>query len=65
MSSKRMSAPSISRKASQAAKPDGLVVLDPDTELEFLHYPPVELMWRVDPVTKARLAEIGVLTRMK
>jgi DNA polymerase-4 len=44
------------------AKPDGLVVVDPDTELEFLHHLPVELMWGVGPVTRARLAEIGVLT---
>ena len=34
----------------------------PTTELEFLHDLPVELMWGVGPVTKARLAEIGVLT---
>ena len=32
------------------------------TELDFLHNLPVELMWGVGPVTKARLAEIGVLT---
>lgn len=44
------------------AKPDGLVVVDPDRELEFLHPLPVELMWGVGPVTKARLAESGVLT---
>jgi len=37
-------------------------VVDPDTELDFLHDLPVELMWGVGPVTKARLAEIGVLT---
>ena len=52
----------LAKIASQAAKPDGLVVVDPDTELEFLHHLPVELMWGVGPVTKARLAEIGVLT---
>ena len=34
----------------------------PTTELDFLHDLPVELMWGVGPVTKARLAEIGVLT---
>src|SRR5205823_4139927 len=48
--------------ASQVAKPDGLLVVDPLTELEFLHGLPVELMWGVGPATKARLAEIGVLT---
>ena len=46
----------------QVAKPDGLVVIDPATELEFLHDLPVELMWGVGPVTKARLAEMGVRT---
>jgi DNA polymerase IV len=40
----------------------GLPVVDPLTELEFLHGLPVELMWGVGPATKARLAEIGVLT---
>jgi DNA polymerase-4 len=52
----------LAKIASQVAKPDGLVVVDPDTELEFLHLLPVELMWGVGPVTKARLAGIGVLT---
>ena len=41
------------------AKPDGLVVVHPDTELDFLHDLRVELMWGVGPVTKARLAEVG------
>jgi DNA polymerase IV len=35
---------------------------DPETELDFLHDLPVELMWGVGPATKARLAETGVLT---
>jgi DNA polymerase-4 len=52
----------LAKIASQVAKPDGLVVVDPATELDFLHDLPVELMWGVGPVTKARLAEIGVLT---
>jgi DNA polymerase-4 len=52
----------LAKIASQLAKPDGLLVVDPDTELEFLHHLAVELMWGVGPVTKARLAEIGVLT---
>ncbi|MDH2346029.1 DNA polymerase IV [Bradyrhizobium sp. SSUT77] len=52
----------LAKIASQVAKPDGLVVVDPDRELQFLHHLPVELMWGVGPVTKARLAEIGVLT---
>jgi DNA polymerase IV len=52
----------LAKIASQVAKPDGLVVVDPDTELAFLHDLPVELMWGVGPVTKARLAELGVHT---
>ena len=52
----------LAKIASQVAKPDGLVIVPPDGELEFLHDLPVELMWGVGPVTKARLAEIGVLT---
>jgi DNA polymerase-4 len=52
----------LAKIASQVAKPDGLVVVDPDTELDFLHNLPVELMWGVGPVTRARLAEIGVHT---
>jgi DNA polymerase-4 len=52
----------LAKIASQVAKPDGLVVVDPDTELAFLHDLPVELMWGVGPVTAARLAEIGVHT---
>src|SRR5215470_3030907 len=52
----------LAKIASQAAKPDGLVVVDPGTELDFLHDLPVELMWGVGAVTKARLANIGVCT---
>jgi DNA polymerase-4 len=52
----------LAKIASQVAKPDGLVVVDADTELDFLHGLPVELMWGVGPIIKARLAEIGVLT---
>jgi DNA polymerase-4 len=52
----------LAKIASQVAKPDGLVVVDPKAELEFLHNLPVELMWGVGPVTRARLAEMGVRT---
>src|SRR5271155_1128232 len=52
----------LAKIASQVAKPDGLVVVDPETELDFLHDLPVVLMWGVGPVTRAQLAEIGVLT---
>jgi DNA polymerase IV len=52
----------LAKIASQVAKPDGLVVVDPATELSFLHDLPVELMWGVGPATKARLAEKGIHT---
>jgi DNA polymerase-4 len=52
----------LAKIASQVAKPDGLVVVSPDTELEFLHDLPVSLMWGVGPATEARLAKIGVTT---
>jgi DNA polymerase-4 len=52
----------LAKIASQVAKPDGLVVVDPKIELDFLHDLPVELMWGVGPATQARLAEIGVTT---
>ena len=47
----------LAKIASQVAKPDGLVVVDPDTELTFLHDLPVELMWGVGPVTKSRWSQ--------
>jgi DNA polymerase IV len=59
----------LAKIASQVAKPDGLKIVHPDAELDFLHDLPVELMWGVGPVTKAKLADMGVhtiaqLTRM-
>jgi DNA polymerase IV len=52
----------LAKIASQVAKPDGLVIVDPCAELDFLHALPVEQMWGVGPATKARLAEIDVQT---
>jgi DNA polymerase IV len=52
----------LAKIASQVAKPDGLVVVDPLTELAFLHDLPVELMWGVGPVTKVKLAKAGIGT---
>jgi DNA polymerase-4 len=52
----------LAKIASQVAKPDGLVAVEPGTELAFLRDLPVELMWGVGPVTRARLAEIDVHT---
>lgn len=52
----------LAKIASQVAKPDGLVVVEPDREREFLHDLPVDLMWGVGPAVRARLAAIGVHT---
>jgi DNA polymerase-4 len=52
----------LAKIASQVAKPDGLVVVDPEKELDFLHPLPVDLMWGVGPATQARLADMGVAT---
>src|SRR6201991_2595089 len=52
----------LAKIASQVAQPDGLVVVDPARELDFLHGLDVDLMWGVGPVTRARLSAIGVET---
>ena len=52
----------LAKVASQVAKPDGLVVVEPERELKFLHPLPVGLMWGVGPVTRARLAASGIRT---
>ena len=52
----------LAKIASQVAKPDGFIVVEPEHELDFLHPLPVELMWGVGPVTQARLAERGITT---
>lgn len=52
----------LAKIASQVAKPDGLVVVEPEDEKEFLSQLPVELMWGVGPVTRARLDSAGIHT---
>ena len=44
------------------AKPDGLLVVPPDGELEFLHPLPVERLWGVGRVTAAKLHDRGITT---
>jgi DNA polymerase-4 len=52
----------LAKVASQVAKPDGIVVVDPHREREFLGPLPVALLWGVGPSTRARLAEKGIST---
>jgi DNA polymerase-4 len=52
----------LSKIASARAKPDGLVVVDIGTELDFLHPLPVEALWGVGKVTSARLHRLGIGT---
>jgi DNA polymerase IV len=52
----------LAKVASQVAKPDGLVVVEPACEREFLDRLPVELIWGVGSVTRARLANAGIRT---
>ena len=50
----------LAKVASRVAKPDGLLVVPPEGELDFLHPLPVELLWGVGPVTAAKLHEAGI-----
>ena len=52
----------LAKIASQVAKPDGLVVVEPGTEQEFLKDLPVGVMWGVGPVTEAKLRNEGIIT---
>lgn len=52
----------LAKVASQVAKPDGLVVVDPRHERAFLDPLPVELLWGVGPATWSRLAAVGIRT---
>ena len=52
----------LAKVASQVAKPDGLVVVEPEREREFLDPLPVGLIWGVGPVTGQRLAARGIRT---
>src|SRR5690606_9701630 len=52
----------LAKVASGVAKPDGLLVVEPDDELRFLHGLPVGRLWGVGPVTRRKLHERGVHT---
>jgi DNA polymerase-4 len=52
----------LAKVASGVAKPDGLLVVPPDRELDFLHPLPVERLWGVGPVTAQKLHGQGIGT---
>jgi DNA polymerase-4 len=52
----------LAKVASGVAKPDGLLVVPPEGELQFLHPLPVERLWGVGPVTSAKLRAYGLTT---
>jgi DNA polymerase-4 len=52
----------LAKVASGVAKPDGLLVVPTDGELDFLHPLPVERLWGVGPVTAAKLRDRSITT---
>ena len=52
----------LAKVASGVAKPDGLLVVPPEGELDFLHPLPVERLWGVGPKTSAKLRDRGIET---
>jgi DNA polymerase-4 len=52
----------LAKVASAVSKPDGLLVVPPDREQEFLHPLPVERLWGVGAVTAGKLHADGIRT---
>jgi DNA polymerase-4 len=52
----------LAKVASDVSKPDGLLVVPLDGELEFLHPLTVEHLWGVGPVTARKLNQAGLTT---
>nr|WP_245599680.1 DNA polymerase IV [Nakamurella lactea] len=52
----------LAKVASGVAKPDGLLLVPPESEREFLHPLPVEALWGVGKVTTAKLHALGLYT---
>jgi len=52
----------LAKVASGVAKPDGLLLVPPGGELDFLHPLPIERLWGVGPVTAAKLREHAMTT---
>jgi DNA polymerase-4 len=52
----------LAKVASAAAKPDGLLVIEPGREREFLDPLPIERLWGVGPATAQKLNDRGITT---
>ena len=52
----------LAKVASAVGKPDGLLVVPPDGELDFLHPLPVERLWGVGPITAEKLRTRDIRT---
>jgi DNA polymerase-4 len=52
----------LAKLASDLSKPDGLLVVEPGTELGLLHPLGVRRLWGVGPATERKLAALGVAT---
>jgi DNA polymerase-4 len=52
----------VAKIATNVGKPDGLVVVPPGHEADFLAPLPLEMLWGVGPKTRARLVELGIKT---
>ncbi|RMI08713.1 DNA polymerase IV [Cellulomonas triticagri] len=54
--------PFLAKVASRVAKPDGLLLVEPERERAFLHPLPLEVLWGVGEVTARRLHAYGLTT---
>jgi DNA polymerase-4 len=52
----------LAKVASGVGKPNGLLVVPPEKEMEFLHPLPIERLWGVGPVTAGKLRDRHILT---
>ncbi|MFT4087527.1 MAG: DNA polymerase IV [Gordonia sp. (in: high G+C Gram-positive bacteria)] len=52
----------IAKIGSGVAKPDGMAVIPPSREIDFLHALPVRKLWGIGPVSGDKLARLGIET---
>ena len=52
----------LAKVGSQVAKPDGVVLIEADHELRFLHGLPTRYLWGAGPVMQGKLADLGLTT---